>query len=224
MLRRPPRSTRTDTLFPYTTLFRSLVQAGQPEALATIQRIDPVYVDLSQSAADLLNLRTAMTGGEISSTGPNSARVTLRLPNGAAYPIEGRLQFADVSVDASTGSVTLRATFPNSQNLLLPGMFVRAQIIEGTASKALMVPASGVSRDEAGRPVVLVLDGKNKVQQRKIKTSRLIGSRWLVTDGLAAGDRVIVQGMEKAIPGATVKPRRVTIGAAKSSHPIAKGG
>src|SRR3546814_5920916 len=91
-------------------------------------------------------------------------------------------------------------------------MFVRAQIIEGTASKALMVPASGVSRDEAGRPVVLVLDGKNKVQQRKIKTSRLIGSRWLVTDGLAAGDRVIVQGMEKAIPGATVKPRRVTIG------------
>src|SRR3546814_19300863 len=116
-----------------------------------------------------------MTDGEISSTGPNSARVTLRLPNGAAYPIEGRLQFADVSVDASTGSVTLRATFPNSQNLLLPGMFVRAQIIEGTASKALMVPASGVSRDEAGRPVVLVLDGKNKVQQRKIKTSRLIG-------------------------------------------------
>src|SRR3546814_3380840 len=90
----------------------------------------------------------------------------------------------------------MRATFPNSQNLLLPGMFVRAQIIEGTASKALMVPASGVSRDEAGRPVVLVLDGKNKVQQRKIKTSRLIGSRWLVTDGLAAGDRVIVQGME----------------------------
>src|SRR3546814_15223921 len=87
-----------------------------------------------------------------------------------------------------------------------------------------MVPASGVSRDEAGRPVVLVLDGKNKVQQRKIKTSRLIGSRWLVTDGLAAGDRVIVQGMEKAIPGATVKPRRVTIGAAKSSPPIAKGG
>src|SRR3546814_7318201 len=131
MIRRPPRSTRTDTLFPYTTLFRSL-----------------------------LNLRTAMTGGEISSTGPNSARVTLRLPNGAAYPIEGRLQFADVSVDASTGSVTLRATFPHSQNLLLPGMFVRAQIIEGTASKALMVPASGVSRDEAGRPVVLVLDGK----------------------------------------------------------------
>src|SRR3546814_17900750 len=110
MLRRPPRSTRTDTLFPYTTLFRSLVQAGQPEALATIQRIDPVYVDLSQSAADLLNLRTAMTGGEISSTGPNSARVTLRLPHGAAYPIDGRLQFADVSVDASTGSEIGRET------------------------------------------------------------------------------------------------------------------
>src|SRR3546814_3865591 len=132
-------------------------------------------------------------------TGVETCALPICLPNRAAYPIEGRLQFADVSVDASTGSVTLRATFPNPQNLLLPGMFVRAQIIEGTASKALMVPASGVSRDEAGRPVVLVLDGKNKVQQRKIKTSRLIGSRWLVTDGLAAGDRVIVQGMEKAI-------------------------
>ena len=187
----------------------ALVQAGQGDPLATIQRLDPVYVDLTQSAAALLTLRTAMAGGSITSGGPGTARVALRLPNGAAYPVEGRLQFADVTVDPSTGAVTLRASFPNPGGLLLPGMFVRARIVEGAARDAIMVPATGIGRDEAGRPTVLLVDRHGMVAQRVVQTSRLIGNRWLVTSGLAAGDRVVVPGGERAAPGAMVKVREV---------------
>lgn len=201
----------------------TLVQNSQAEPLATIQRIDPVYVDMSQSAADLLTLRTEMAGGRVTGGGPSTARVSVQLQNGAAYPIEGTLQFAEVTVDASTGSVTLRATVPNPDGLLLPGMFVRAKIVEGVARDAIMAPASGVSRDEAGRPVVLVIGKDDKVEQRKVETSRLIGDRWLITSGLAAGDRLIVQGVEKAMPGATVKPRQVAEPQRAASARPAKG-
>lgn len=184
----------------------TLVQAGQADPLATIQRIDRVYVDITQSAANLIDLRSAVAGGRLDGNGPESARVRLTLPNGADYPAEGRLQFADVSVDASTGSVTLRATFPNPRGVLLPGMFVRARIVEGVVRDAILVPAAGVGRDEAGRPTVLIVDRANKVVQKPIRTSRLIGDTWLVTGGVAAGDRVIVTGIERAMPGSVVKP------------------
>jgi membrane fusion protein (multidrug efflux system) len=188
----------------------ALVQSGQADPLATIQRLDPVHVDISQSAAELLSLRMAMAGGRVSGGGPSSVRVDLVLPNGAPYPVPGTLQFADVTVDASTGSVTLRARVPNPDELLLPGMFVRARILEGVAQRAILAPASAVTRDEAGRPTALVLDRQNRVVQRAIQTSRLLGSRWLVTAGLAAGDRLVVQGMEKAVPGTIVKPHLMT--------------
>lgn len=196
----------------------TLVQAGQAEPLATIQRLDTVYVDISQPAADLLSLRTAMAGGKITSGGPDSVRVSLRLPNGADYPVEGRLQFADVTVDSTTGSVTSRATFRNPGGFLLPGMFVQARINEGTIRNAILVPVKGVGRDEAGRPTALVLDKSNKVQLRKIRTSRLIGDRWLVTDGIAAGDRIVVEGLERAAPGTLVKVRAVPLAAARGDR------
>lgn len=187
----------------------ALVQAGQADPLATIQRLDPVYVDISQPAAKLLTLRTALAGGDMTGGGADSAAVSLRLPNGADYPVPGRLQFSDVTVNANTASVTLRATFRNPGNLLLPGMLVRARVVEGIVTNAIMVPAAGVGRDEAGRPTVLVVDAQNKVVLRVVQTSRLIEDRWLVTSGLKGGERVVVESVDKAMPGATVKPRRV---------------
>lgn len=201
----------------------ALVQAGQPDALATIQRIDPVYVDMAQSAASLLDLRTAMAGGNMTGGGPKGARVTLLLPNGAQYPLEGTLQFAEVGVDASTGSVTARATFANPHGLLLPGMFVRARLAEGTVKNAIMAPAKGVMRDEAGRPTVLTVDRQNKVAVRIIETSHLVGDRWVVTRGLSAGDRIVVEGVEKARPGGTVKVRPVAHTAPATSSAPASG-
>jgi len=203
----------------------TLVQAGQPDALATIQRIDPVYVDMAQSAASLLDLRTAMAGGSMTNGGTRGARVSLLLPNGAPYPVEGRLQFAEVGVDASTGAVTVRATFPNPEGLLLPGMFVRARLLERIVPNAVMVPAKGVSRDEAGRPTVLVVDRQNKIALRRIETSRLVEGRWLVTNGLSPGERIVVEGGEKAPPGTVVKVRTVRAKAppAAPSAPAAPG-
>jgi membrane fusion protein (multidrug efflux system) len=197
----------------------TLVQAGQADALATIQRTDPVYVDMTQSAASLLDLRTAIAGGNMMSGVPRGARVSLLLPNGARYPIEGTLQFAEVGVEASTGSVTVRATFPNPHGLLLPGMFVRARLVERTVHNAILVPAKGVSRDEVGRPTVLVVDRQNKVALRTIQTSRLVDDRWLVTSGLSAGEKIIVEGGEKAEPGTTVKVRMVAATAPAGARP-----
>ncbi|MDB5687806.1 MAG: hemolysin [Rhizorhabdus sp.] len=195
----------------------TLVQAGQADPLATIQRLDPVYVDVTQSAANLIDLRSAMAGGRVDGRGPDSARVRLTLPNGAEYPVDGRLQFADVSVDASTGSVTLRATFPNPRGILLPGMFVRARIVEGVVRDAILVPAAGVGRDEAGRPTVLIVDRADKIVQRVIQTSRLIGDKWLVTGGVAVGDRIVVTGGARVMPGSIVKPHPVSASAAAAS-------
>ncbi|SDC70809.1 membrane fusion protein, multidrug efflux system [Sphingomonas sp. YR710] len=190
----------------------TLVQPGQADALATIQRMDHVYVDVTQSAADLLNLRAAVSGGAVAGQGPGSARVQLILPNDAVYPIEGRLQFADVTVDQTTGAVTLRATFPNPAGVLLPGLYVRARLIEGTRLQGILVPQAGISRNERGQATALVLGPDDVVAQRIVTTDRVIGDKWLVTDGLKPGDRVVVEGLINLRPGTKV-----------AAHPAAAG-
>lgn len=200
----------------------ALVQAGQADPLATIQRLDKVYVDVSQSATELLNLRDALAAGNVTRAAPITARVQLILPNGTIYPIEGTLQFADVTVEQTTGTVTLRATFPNPRRLLLPGMYVRAQIVEGIARNAIMAPQQGISHDERGRATALVVDANNKVQQRIVSLDRAVGDKWIVSSGLNAGDRLIVEGLLGLKPGTVVHPRApsaVALPAASASGP-----
>jgi membrane fusion protein, multidrug efflux system len=185
----------------------ALVQTGQSNALATIQRMDQVYVDVTQSAADLLTLRAAMHGGDVTQPGPDSARVQLILPNGTVYPTSGVLRFADVTVDPTTGAVVVRATFPNPNGVLLPGLYVRARLIEGVREKGLLAPQAGVTRNERGQATVLVLGPGNVVAQRIVKTDQAVGDKWIITDGLAAGDRLIVDGLLNLQPGAKVNAR-----------------
>ena len=183
----------------------ALVQTGQTDPLATIQRTNTVYVDVVQSAAQLLDLKQAMATGGVT-RGDGSARVQLILPNGTVYPIEGRLQFAEVTVDQTTGAVTLRATFPNPNGLLLPGMYVRAKLVEGTRRQAIMAPTAGITRDPRGGATALVVNAQNKVEQRNVTTDRVIGDKWIVTSGLKPGDKLIVEGLLNLRPGSTVKP------------------
>lgn len=183
----------------------ALVTANQPVPLATVQQIDPVYVDVTQSSAVLLQLQKAMASGALKRDSANRARVKLLLEDGTAYPQEGTLQFQDVTVDQTTGSYILRIVFPNPKRVLLPGMFVRAVLEEGVSEKALLVPQQGVSRDPKGNPVALIVDAENRVQLRVLTVVRTIGDRWLVSAGLAPGDRVVVEGVQKVRPGATVK-------------------
>ena len=182
----------------------ALVSTGQADPLTTIQRLDPMYVDVPQSSADLLRLRRQIAEGSLS-RGGQAARVRLKLEDGSTYPIEGTLQFADVSVDPTTGTQTIRAIFPNPRALLLPGMYVRAELVEGTQAQALVVPQRAVSRDEKGNPTVLVVGPDNKLQPRVITAPRTIGENWLVTSGLKAGDKVVVEGAMMLRPGAPVK-------------------
>jgi membrane fusion protein (multidrug efflux system) len=182
----------------------ALVTSGQTTALTTIQRLDPVYVDVAQSSSDLLKLRRQIADGQLS-RGGQAARVRLRLEDGSLYPIEGTLQFADVSVDPMTGTQTIRALFPNPRALLLPGMYVRAELVEGTQAQAITVPQRAVSRDEKGNPTVLVVGRDNKLAPRVIVAPRTIGENWLVTSGLTAGDRVVVEGAMMLRPGTPVK-------------------
>jgi membrane fusion protein (multidrug efflux system) len=182
----------------------ALVTAGQAEALTTIQRLDPMYVDIQQSSADILNLRQQIMSGDLS-RGGGAAKVRLKLENGSAYPIEGTLKFTDVTVDPTTGSQAVRAVFPNVQGLLLPGMYARAELIEGTKSNGLMVPIRAVSRNERGNPTAMVVGSDGKLQIRQITASRTIGQNWLVTQGLRAGDKVVVEGGQSLRPGTPVK-------------------
>jgi membrane fusion protein (multidrug efflux system) len=182
----------------------ALVTSDQTTALATIQQLDPIYVDITQSTSELLNLKLAMQGGHLTKEGPADARVTLQLDNGTPYNLDGKLQFSEVTVDPSTSEVTLRAIFPNPAGVLLPGMFVRATIIEGTAPQAILAPQQGVSRNEKGDPTAEVVDAKGIARLRTLKTSRAIGDKWLVTDGLKAGDKLIVEGLQKAVPDSPV--------------------
>ncbi|OKY74646.1 MAG: efflux transporter periplasmic adaptor subunit [Desulfobulbaceae bacterium DB1] len=181
----------------------ALVTAGQAAPLATIQQLDPIYVDVAQSTADLLRLKQNLAAGQIKSNG--EARVNLLLEDGTPYPQSGALKFSEVTVDQSTGSVTLRALFPNPEMLLLPGMFVRALIPEGVQDEAILVPQRGVTRNPKGEAMVMVVGAGDKVEPRIIKVSRTVGDNWLVSKGLAAGDRVILEGIQKARPGTQVK-------------------
>ena len=183
----------------------ALVQAGQADPLATIQRIDSVYVDVTQSAADIINFRQALRDGGVSEA--DGARVQLLLPNGSTYALEGRLQFSEVTVDPSSGAVTLRATFPNPDGLLLPGMYVRARVVAGRQTNAILAPQQGISRDARGRATAMVVNSQNKTEIRQVETKQALGDKWIVTQGLKAGDRLIVEGPTNLKPGAVVKPR-----------------
>ena len=183
----------------------ALVTADQTAALATIQALDPIYVDVAQSADALLKLRQALSGGQLDRAGPSSARVKLVLSDGTPYPEEGVLKFSEVTVDQSTGSVTLRAVFPNPHAVLLPGMFVRAVLSEGVYPDAILAPQQGVTHDPKGAASAFVVDAGGKARPRTLKTAEAYGDKWLVTEGLRPGDRLIVQGLMKVHPGIAVK-------------------
>jgi RND family efflux transporter MFP subunit len=184
----------------------ALVTAAQATALATLQQLDPMYVDVTQPIAVLLRLKRELAAGQLTPAGPNEAEVHLTLEDGSNYALAGKLQFADVTVDATTGSVTLRGLFPNPDKLLLPGMFVHEQIEEGRRTDAVLAPQLAVSHNQKGEPTALVVGPDNIVELRTLVTGRAIGDRWLVTDGLKPGDRVIVEGLQFAKPGTKVKP------------------
>ncbi|HTZ40303.1 MAG TPA: efflux RND transporter periplasmic adaptor subunit, partial [Syntrophales bacterium] len=183
----------------------ALVMANQAVPLATVQQIDPVYVDVTQSSASLLQLQASLSNGALKRDSANRARVKLILEDNTAYPLEGVLQFQDVTVDPTTGSFILRAIFPNPKRVLLPGMFVRAVLEEGVNEKALLVPQQGIGRDPKGNPLALIVDAEGKVQMKTLTLDRTIGDKWLVSAGLAPGDRVIVEGVQKVRPGNSVK-------------------
>jgi membrane fusion protein (multidrug efflux system) len=183
----------------------ALVTAYQPMSLATIQQLDPIYVDVTQSTAELLRLRRRLDTGRLSADGDNHNKVRLVLEDGTSYSHEGMLQFRDVTVDPATGSCTLRIVVPNPEHLLLPGMFVRAMVQEGIAEDAILVPQQGVTRDTKGEPIALIVDDADTVQQRSLTLDRAIGDKWLVTSGLSAGERLIVEGMLNVRPGDAAK-------------------
>ncbi|MGH8209653.1 MAG: efflux RND transporter periplasmic adaptor subunit [Steroidobacteraceae bacterium] len=192
----------------------ALVTANQTTTLATVQQLDPIYVDVTQPSAVLLRLKRELAGGELVVAGSNQAEVHLFLEDGSGYRPAGKLQFSEVSVDQTTGSVTLRALFPNPDKLLLPGMFVREQIEEGRRTNALLVPQIAVTHNQRGEPTALVVNADNKVELHTLVTERAMGDKWLVTGGVKAGDRVIIEGVQFAKPGATVKPEELPSAAA----------
>jgi membrane fusion protein, multidrug efflux system len=182
----------------------ALVKADQDEALTTVQQLDPIYVDVTQSSAELLRLQRDLAAGRLKAEG-GQAKVTLTLEDGSPYSPEGRLQFAESVVDRGTGSVLLRAVFPNPRRELLPGMFVRAKIVQAGTDDALLVPQTGVTRNARGDAVVLLVDQAGLVSERVVRVGRVIDNQWHVTDGLKAGDRVIVEGLQKVKSGMTVR-------------------
>ena len=193
----------------------ALVAAYQPLPLATIQQLDPIYVDVPQATTEVLRLRRRAEDGGFRRNGEIRNKVRLLLEDNSPYPWEGALQFRDVTVDPTTGSVMLRVVFPNSQGVLLPGMFVRAVVEEGVNPKALLIPQQAVSRDHKGNPFTLIVDAAGKVRQRMLTLDRAIGNAWLVLSGLAPGERVIVEGMQKVKPGASVKVVPFEVGSEK---------
>ncbi|RII29104.1 MAG: efflux transporter periplasmic adaptor subunit [Geobacter sp.] len=197
----------------------ALVTASQPAALATIQQLSSMYVDVTQSSSDILRLKQSLASGLLKKDNAGQARVKLLLENGAPYPVSGTLKFSEVTVDQSTGSVTLRAIFPNPKQTLLPGMFVRAILEEGINGQAILVPQRGVTRDPKGDAMVFVVGAEEKVEPRTIKVARTVGDNWLVSDGLKAGDRIILEGIQKARPGTPVKA--VPFGAKTEAPPAA---
>ena len=195
----------------------ALVTASQPAALATIQQLSSMYVDVTQSSAELLRLQQILASGMLKNDGTAQARVRLILEDSSAYPLPGTLKFSEVTVDQSTGSLTLRAIFPNPKQTLLPGMFVRAILEEGVSEQAILVPQRGVTRNPKGEAMVMVVGAEEKVEPRIIKVVRTVGDNWLVSEGVKTGDRVIVEGIQKARPGTQVKS--VPFGAKPAAAP-----
>ncbi|KAF6664480.1 efflux RND transporter periplasmic adaptor subunit [Pantoea sp. EKM101V] len=187
----------------------ALVQSAQTTALATVQQLDPMYVDVTQSSEDFMRLRSELESGQLKQT-DGKASVTLLMQNGNTFAQKGTLEFSDVTVDETTGSITLRAIVPNPDHTLLPGMFVRARLEEGTNPNALLVPQQAVTRTPTGQATVMVVGADNKVESRQVTTSQAIGDKWLVTDGVKAGERVISTGLQRAKPGAQVTPQEVS--------------
>ncbi|WP_462380127.1 efflux RND transporter periplasmic adaptor subunit [Pseudomonas sp. Marseille-QA0892] len=188
----------------------ALVSVGQAQAMATIQQLDPIYVDVSQSVTDLLALRRDLDAGRLERAGENSAKVKLVLADGTNYGPEGTLEFSEVSVEESTGSVILRAVFPNPDRVLLPGMFVRAELQAGVRQEALLVPQQGITRNQKGEATAMVVNANDEVELRTVKTDRAVGNRWLISDGLKPGDRVITEGLQYVQPGAKVTVSEAT--------------
>ena len=184
----------------------ALVTANQSQALAVVTALDPIYVDLAQSSADILRWKRKLASGELATAKDDSLTVSLTLEDGSVYPQKGKLQLTEVNVDAKTGTVLLRAVFPNPDHLLLPGMFVRAEILEGVREDALLVPQQAVSRNPQGKGVVYVVDSDNKAQPRMVETERAIGDEWLLANGVSPGDRIVVEGFQRFRPGDAVTP------------------
>ncbi|MNF32429.1 putative efflux pump periplasmic linker TtgA precursor [compost metagenome] len=183
----------------------ALVSSGQSSAMAVIQQLDPIYVDVTQSSVAMLKLRRELASGQLQKAGENAARVKLILEDGSEYAELGQLEFSEVSVDEGTGSVTLRAVFPNPNHDLLPGMFVHAQLQAGVNSQAILAPQQGVTRNLKGQPTALVVDQDNKVELRELKADRTVGNQWLINDGLNSGDRLITEGLQFVKPGDEVR-------------------
>lgn len=200
----------------------ALVTSNQTTALVTIQQLDPIYVDVVQPSVTLLKLRRQMASGELTRAGDDAAAVSLQLEDGSVYATPGKLQFSEVTVDTSTGSVTLRAIFANADHTLLPGMFVHATLEEGQRQSALLVPQQAITHNQKGEPTAMVVGADGKVELRMLKTERAIGANWLVSDGLKAGDRVIVQGLQHAKAGAQVTVREMSLADLDASQPKAE--
>lgn len=188
----------------------ALVTAGQPQELATINSLDPIYVDITQSSAELLRWKRMQQNGELQTDGNANLSVSLTLEDDSAYEHKGKIALTEVSVDPSTGSVTLRAVFPNPDNLLLPGMFVRARVSEGVRKDAVLVTQKAVNRNPKGEGIVYLVDKDNKTEPRMIRTERAVGDQWLVTDGLADGERIVIEGFQRFRPGDTITPVDIT--------------
>ncbi len=201
-----PISGRTGTS---TVTEGALVQSGQTTALTTVQQLDPIYVDVTQSSNDFLRLKQEMANGSLKQDN-GKAKVELVTNDGMKYDQSGTLEFSGVTVDQTTGSITLRAVFPNPDHTLLPGMFVRAKLEEGVNPNALLVPQQGVTRTPRGDATAMVVGEGDKVEIRNITATQAIGDKWLVTDGLKSGDRVIIEGLQKVKPGVQVKAQEVT--------------
>jgi membrane fusion protein (multidrug efflux system) len=182
----------------------ALVTASQANALATVQNLGSIYVDVTQSAADLLKLRQQLEGGAVSTA--NTAQVDLILEDGSVYPIPGALAFSDITVDPGTESVGLRAVFPNPKGVLLPGLYVRARIRKGIATSGILAPQPAVSRDPKGHATAFVVGAGGKAEPRQLTVTQTVGDKWLVTSGLRPGDQLIVEGLQKVRPGAPVNP------------------
>lgn len=197
----------------------ALVTANQADPLVTIQRLDPIYMDINQSSTELLRLRQQLSKGSLDSS--NNTRVKLKLEDGSYYPIEGRLAFSDASVNTETGTVTIRAVFPNPNHLLLPGMFANAQIVQGVIPNAILIPQAAITRTPTGQAMAMIVDAKGAIEARPVTTVGVQGLNWIVTEGIKTGEKIVVDGIAKVKAGQTVsaKPYQPQTEAPKASAP-----